>query len=905
MSATAAHAADEVSYGKYGDLSLVRYTSTFGDPDYYDSYTYHAASKVITDENSSLSGAAKHNFTADDIAGIRKVTNFEQFTTVPKNDDDVWSAATGTWINAANGGTVEWEDADISVTTDAFAVDQLEAGGLQLAQGKVNFKGASTKINAANKTVPSDGIVGGEHTAVALVIDFLLQDAIKNPSPRLVTFSSDETQLSATAEGENAQAYGIWAIPNDVSRASIEFNGENASITVASDSDANGITLERYDTDEAKSAVNPALTPDQTGYIALKSQTASVNVRGKNTIGVRVDTGTFRSTADLTLTATAAEGGSSYGVALVGYGKAVFNGPTKITAQGGTTNTALLLAQDSDIPNGLYEAESYEYGPAQTPTAIFGKTASLTGDVYAGKGSELIIAGDVTAVGNWHSEGLITGGNADAEVEAVLGNLTITGDSVYIGANPNQYESVTIDGEDQPVNVHLKSLVVNGKSVLVNSRIYAEDSITFSGGKIVNGNPDDDVSSEIDTPKFVLENGAELDNYGGLHAPYIKIGQDAVYYEADDEFEAFKASDGSTALRFAWSDDTVELAGGRLSNIGDGSLTNAEGNPIALARGLEIKSIALQEETTGSSVSQKNAKLVVSAGDYAFDDLTLNLEKGAVEVTGGTLEIGTMNAANGTVSVTGGTLDVGTFNVQTGTVKTNVSSPLGTLKTGAFNVGNGAKFTLTGGILDTNAINTEVGSSINLANSTIRLTADKAASSELRGEIKSEGDNYGRLIIGGNGTVVLGGEADHKNQSQITINEIVVGDNVVVEDTGETKVDDFTLVSGTWSAHNGHGLDAKTWNMLGGRYVTDDADEIGDTLSVDDGQTMYLHGTEFVRIVDGKETPFLTLETNVGGVLHVRSNYEFENVVNNGGQFFVEGYDKETAVLKTSSLSLK
>ena len=349
----------------------------------------------------------------------------------------------------------------------------------------------------------------------------------------------------------------------------------------------------------------------------------TLNAEGGIARGLFVDHGNFTSNGTLTVNAEANNSNDVVAIYAADDGNLQFNGTTVATAEGSGNAYALFVGANDFA--GEDEAIS-----ALTPTVAFNadSTTTLNGAVFVDQGMTVSMDGTMTVNGGLELSGAING----------TGSLTIDGQKADASL-----------GEDAELNV---------------------GSLTLANVKFTN-------SGEVNADSITLNQGAVVTNLQGFHTPELILNAGSRYvdwYDLDDPEDAAEFNSGVLTI----DGDLLVFAGGEL-----GAVSKKDGTEMKIT-GIKIL------PDPGSSGDDSWVRF--AAGEYSFDTFevdaaALESEVGArLQVTGGTLNLGTLTLKQGDASVTGGTVNVDTLSVAggvlvvgsgTGAATLNVTEKLG------------------------------------------------------------------------------------------------------------------------------------------------------------------------------------------------------------------------------------
>lgn len=598
---------------------------------------------------------------------------------------------------------------------------------------------------------------------------------------------------------------------------------------------------------------------DNPGAITVdKNLTIAVSSANEKAYGLISEIGnvTVKGNTDIT-----AEGKAAHGIYVTSNGHIYLHGDsTTVTAENALTIKVHEPAESID-DNGT----PWKPNTLDTSVSILSKTTTLNGTTSTEEGTKLYVANTVNFNGDADIQGLIMA-NADATLKIADGKKLTFGDSKTDASNT------------------FKNLTLEGGTFNNASQMMVVGTLTLNGVQLINKTEagDGKHTAEIDVTgegKVVFGNGTKVSNYGGLHAKHYKLETGSVYLEEDKEFTI-----SGDKLATAFSDDTLEFAGGKLSNTGEGG--KAE---------LDLTKIELTENTEADS--DNDGMLIFSNGDYSLDELTINVANPNValaftarlNLTGEntTVSTETFNATKGNASITDGS----TFTV--GTLKANGAFELDAQSAKSFTVKNfkgaeGGDFKLTGGTMYVGSIDLTQGVLTIGGSGTLATGSDQIFMYGLGADGKvtnAGGLKHGNnLVFETNSSLTLNDKfynfdyvngakdalgANDKSMTVIFSGKLVDDFGNVRDETGIDSVPDGTVHEETDIAAkaNTSGIVTIDKSVGGQTLVVDKGNEVALT----DGKTLTLVGTdnasgELINFKDAKGDKIVTASGEKGGI---------------------------------------
>ena len=852
------------SYGHAAGFSLVRHV--LDDNRATDRY---AALLDVHQKNQSTDQTKLHTVvTKATIDEIRKAKGFEQFA--DPTDMSAWSNIQAVLVR--NGGTITLNNADISVeTANDIKTRNFDAVGINNIGGTLTLTGDRTNI-VVKQNAQYDTL--GAETDISAV-GYLAIDTIATKDTATVTnFNAAKTSFDITNTVKDQAAAGIISAANDTSRPQINVTGD-LDITARSATGGTSIGLLNAYSDwnletdppinnPGHIKVNKNLTVDVTGGLnafGLSSEIGDVIVDGSTYITAKVtDTKPAPQEQGDSINNPRPEAGA-YGIYVTSNGHVTLNGKETVV----TADKALVITKQSTIFDIDVNGQEWVPNTLDTSVSILSKTTTLNGTTSTEEGTKLYVANTVNFNGDADIQGLIMA-DADATLKIADGKTLTFGDSKNDESNT------------------FKNLTLEGGTFNNASQMMVVGTLTLNGVQLINKTEagDGKHTAEIDVTgegKVVFGNGTKVSNYGGLHAKHYKLETGSVYLEEDKEFTI-----SGDKLATAFSDDTLEFAGGKLSNTGEGG--KAE---------LDLTKIELTENTEADS--DNDGMLIFSNGDYSLDELTINVANPNVaraftarlNLTGEntTVSTETFNATKGNASITDGS----TFTV--GTLKANGAFELDAQSAKSFTVKNfkgaeGGDFKLTGGTMDVGSIDLTQGVLTIGGSGTLATGSDQIFMYGLGADgkvTKAGGLKHGNnLVFETNSSLTLNDKfynfdyvngakdalgANDKSMTVIFSGKLVDDFGNVRDETGIDSVPDGTVHEETDIAAKANTSGIVTIDKsVGGQTLVVDK---GNKVALTDGKTLTLVGTdnasgELINFKDAKGDKIVTASGETGGI---------------------------------------
>ena len=846
-SATVANGLDgTTNTDKAGNWSLTKWTSTSGSVVDFD-----ASLHDLSGDNKTLSGQIKGVMDQAMIDQIRGKQPFEEFASVGKKD--VWTDVSGIFKSNGNAATITNASINLEMVAGATA-DNLDVVGIDNMGGTLNFEGVTNVVVKQNGTAKGENNDYDNNGPDPLgAVGYISIDSIVYESAAVVTNFNGDTSFDIENNSKGGTAVGIISAANDPMKPTVNVKG-NLNIQAKSDARAYGVYNIYSDWNLGQ---NPSI--DNPGAITVdKNLTIAVSSANEKAYGLISEIGnvTVKGNTDIT-----AEGKAAHGIYVTSNGHIYLHGDsTTVTAENALTIKVHEPAESID-DNGT----PWKPNTLDTSVSILSKTTTLNGTTSTEEGTKLYVANTVNFNGDADIQGLIMA-NADATLKIADGKKLTFGDSKTDASNT------------------FKNLTLEGGTFNNASQMMVVGTLTLNGVQLINKTEagDGKHTAEIDVTgegKVVFGNGTKVSNYGGLHAKHYKLETGSVYLEEDKEFTI-----SGDKLATAFSDDTLEFAGGKLSNTGEGG--KAE---------LDLTKIELTENTEADS--DNDGMLIFSNGDYSLDELTINVANPNValaftarlNLTGEntTVSTETFNATKGNASITDGS----TFTV--GTLKANGAFELDAQSAKSFTVKNfkgaeGGDFKLTGGTMYVGSIDLTQGVLTIGGSGTLATGSDQIFMYGLGADGKvtnAGGLKHGNnLVFETNSSLTLNDKfynfdyvngakdalgANDKSMTVIFSGKLVDDFGNVRDETGIDSVPDGTVHEETDIAAkaNTSGIVTIDKSVGGQTLVVDKGNEVALT----DGKTLTLVGTdnasgELINFKDAKGDKIVTASGEKGGI---------------------------------------
>lgn len=831
---------------KAGNWSLTKWTSTSGSVVDFD-----ASLHDLSGDNKTLSGQIKGVMDQAMIDQIRGKQPFEEFASVGKKD--VWTDVSGIFKSNGNAATITNASINLEMVAGATA-DNLDVVGINNMGGPLNFEGVTNVVVKQNGTAKGENNDYDNNGPDPLgAVGYISIDSIVYESAAVVTNFNGDTSFDIENNSKGGTAVGIISAANDPMKPTVNVKG-NLNIQAKSDARAYGVYNIYSDWNLGQ---NPSI--DNPGAITVdKNLTIAVSSANEKAYGLISEIGnvTVKGNTDIT-----AEGKAAHGIYVTSNGHIYLHGDsTTVTAENALTIKVHEPAESID-DNGT----PWKPNTLDTSVSILSKTTTLNGTTSTEEGTKLYVANTVNFNGDADIQGLIMA-DADATLKIADGKTLTFGDSKNVESNT------------------FKNLTLEGGTFNNASQMMVVGTLTLNGVQLINKTEagDGKHTADIDVTgegKVVFGNGTKVSNYGGLHAKHYKLETGSVYLEEDKEFTI-----SGDKLATAFSDDTLEFAGGKLSNTGEGG--KAE---------LDLTKIELTENTEADS--DNDGMLIFSNGDYSLDELTIYVANPNVaraftarlNLTGEntTVSTETFNATKGNASITDGS----TFTV--GTLKANGAFELDAQSAKSFTVKNfkgaeGGDFKLTGGTMDVGSIDLTQGVLTIGGSGTLATGSDQIFTNGLGADGKvtnAGGLKHGNnLVFETNSSLTLNDKfynfdyvngakdalgANDKSMTVIFSGKLVDDFGNVRDETGIDSVPDGTVHEETDIAAkaNTSGIVTIDKSVGGQTLVVDKGNEVALT----DGKTLTLVGTdnasgELINFKDAKGDKIVTASGERGGI---------------------------------------
>ena len=494
---------------------------------------------------------------------------------------DVWTDVSGIFKSNGNAATITNASINLEMVAGATA-DNLDVVGIDNMGGTLNFEGVTNVVVKQNGTAKGENNDYDNNGPDPLgAVGYISIDSIVYESAAVVTNFNGDTSFDIENNSKGGTAVGIISAANDPMKPTVNVKG-NLNIQAKSDARAYGVYNIYSDWNLGQ---NPSI--DNPGAITVdKNLTIAVSSANEKAYGLISEIGnvTVKGNTDIT-----AEGKAAHGIYVTSNGHIYLHGDsTTVTAENALTIKVHEPAESID-DNGT----PWKPNTLDTSVSILSKTTTLNGTTSTEEGTKLYVANTVNFNGDADIQGLIMA-NADATLKIADGKKLTFGDSKTDASNT------------------FKNLTLEGGTFNNASQMMVVGTLTLNGVQLINKTEagDGKHTAEIDVTgegKVVFGNGTKVSNYGGLHAKHYKLETGSVYLEEDKEFTI-----SGDKLATAFSDDTLEFAGGKLSNTGEGG--KAE---------LDLTKIELTENTEADS--DNDGMLIFSNGDYSLDELTINV----------------------------------------------------------------------------------------------------------------------------------------------------------------------------------------------------------------------------------------------------------------------------------------
>ena len=677
--ATMGHAAyadvkPDVKPGEAGEWSLIKTTYTSSSPDDRIKRTtdFDGALHLLK-QDSSLPGNIKAVINQATIDLIRTQKNFEDFASFgyanEKYLDDNWTTMSVLMKADGTQTTLKNVSIELEVTSDTF-VENLDAVGIYNKHGTLTFEGNETNVVVIQNGTQKNSS-NPESDDVLDAIGYIAMDPTPDAKVGTVVtnFNADKTTFNVLTTSPEGMAWGMVSSANDPTRPVVNVAGD-LEVHAKANGRAYGIYSMYNDWN-----LNENTNVDNPGSIRVaKNLTVTADSRSSGAYALVSEIGNVTVEGNALIEA-AAERKPSYGIYATSNGHIILKGDeTTVTAD------HALTIKRHDLVESLGD---WMPSKLDTSVSLLSKETTLNGLVSTEEGTRLYVANTLNFNGDADIQGQILA-DSDVAFNIAAGKTLTFGES-----------------KDSAKNA-FKNLTLAGGTFSNASQMTVDGTLTLNGVELINKSEEGKKTAEIDVTgagKVVFGNGTKVTNYGGLHAKHYKLETGSLYLEEDDEFTI-----SGEKLATTFSEDILELAGGMLSNIGDGASGKAE--------------LALSEiHLVGKDGSANDGVIMVSNGTYDFDAVTVNIAPQSTEpasarlmVTGdnAVLNVGTFNATQGSASIA----DKGTFTVTS--LNANGKFELDAQSAKSFTVetfkgAEGGDFKLTGGTMNVTAIDLAAG----------------------------------------------------------------------------------------------------------------------------------------------------------------------------------------------------
>ncbi len=816
--ATMGHAAyadvkPDVKPGEAGEWSLIKTTYTSSSPDDRIKRTtdFDGALHLLK-QDSSLPGNIKAVINQATIDLIRTQKNFEDFASFgyanEKYLDDNWTTMSVLMKADGTQTTLKNVSIELEVTSDTF-VENLDAVGIYNKHGTLTFEGNETNVVVIQNGTQKNSS-NPESDDVLDAIGYIAMDPTPDAKVGTVVtnFNADKTTFNVLTTSPEGMAWGMVSSANDPTRPVVNVAGD-LEVHAKANGRAYGIYSMYNDWN-----LNENTNVDNPGSIRVaKNLTVTADSRSSGAYALVSEIGNVTVEGNALIEA-AAERKPSYGIYATSNGHIILKGDeTTVTAD------HALTIKRHDLVESLGD---WMPSKLDTSVSLLSKETTLNGLVSTEEGTRLYVANTLNFNGDADIQGQILA-DSDVAFNIAAGKTLTFGES-----------------KDSAKNA-FKNLTLAGGTFSNASQMTVDGTLTLNGVELINKSEEGKKTAEIDVTgagKVVFGNGTKVTNYGGLHAKHYKLETGSLYLEEDDEFTI-----SGEKLTTTFSEDILELAGGMLSNIGDGASGKAE---LAVS----------ESHLVGKDGSANDGVIMVSNGTYDFDAVTVNIAPQSTEpasarlmVTGdnAVLNVGTFNATQGSASIA----DKGTFTVTS--LNANGKFELDAQSAKSFTVetfkgAEGGDFKLTGGTMNVTAIDLAAGKLTIGGSSSLVTVSGQIFTNALNADglnIDAGALKYNGLVFEEGGTLTL---TDGKYNIVYAKNAQSILNTGKLEFTG-------TLVDITGEELPNLDLDETPEDVtLGGTDLNASADENG-TVTVDKtvgGKTLVVDGGTKVEVSQDK-----------------------------------------------------
>ena len=803
----------DVKPGEAGEWSLIKTTYTSSSPDDRIKRTtdFDGALHLLK-QDSSLPGNIKAVINQATIDLIRTQKNFEDFASFgyanEKYLDDNWTTMSVLMKADGTQTTLKNVSIELEVTSDTF-VENLDAVGIYNKHGTLTFEGNETNVVVIQNGTQKNSS-NPESDDVLDAIGYIAMDPTLDAKVGTVVtnFNADKTTFNVLTTSPEGMAWGMVSSANDPTRPVVNVAGD-LEVHAKANGRAYGIYSMYNDWN-----LNENTNVDNPGSIRVaKNLTVTADSRSSGAYALVSEIGNVTVEGNALIEA-AAERKPSYGIYATSNGHIILKGDeTTVTAD------HALTIKRHDLVESLGD---WMPSKLDTSVSLLSKETTLNGLVSTEEGTRLYVANTLNFNGDADIQGQILA-DSDVAFNIAAGKTLTFGES-----------------KDSAKNA-FKNLTLAGGTFSNASQMTVDGTLTLNGVELINKSEEGKKTAEIDVTgagKVVFGNGTKVTNYGGLHAKHYKLETGSLYLEEDDEFTI-----SGEKLATTFSEDILELAGGMLSNIGDGASGKAE--------------LALSEiHLVGKDGSANDGVIMVSNGTYDFDAVTVNIAPQSTEpasarlmVTGdnAVLNVGTFNATQGSASIA----DKGTFTVTS--LNANGKFELDAQSAKSFTVetfkgAEGGDFKLTGGTMNVTAIDLAAGKLTIGGSSSLVTVSGQIFTNALNADglnIDAGALKYNGLVFEEGGTLTL---TDGKYNIVYAKNAQSILNTGKLEFTG-------TLVDITGEELPNLDLDKTPEDVtLGGTDLNATADQNG-TVTVDKtvgGKTLVVDGGSKVQVSQDK-----------------------------------------------------
>lgn len=803
-------------------------------------YTYDFVASTIRLEspNSASEGTAKFTFSQANVENIRKVAGFENFGVdgdqlqYPR---DIWSSAAGIQVRSSQtaADAFSLSKVDVDVAMDE-GVENTDLVGIFHDAGVLSVTGpASIKVN--------NDVTG---TALGYVLDNN-HDGEDSAVARKANFAETVT-IEASTRVEGGVAAGVYMRANAKDLPVITFSKATTITANAASGEAGGLILNYSD-----NTSNAATSVAKDGSISTSDLTINA-AGGRAAAAILVDVGEVKVNGKADIKASGSD--NSYGIALRGDGKAIFNGDTTVTAANAlylTQKGALTGFGDDGLAPGFEKDSSkdYEYGQQSSGKAAaeFNGTTTLNGALTQEAGTTITNNGSMTVAGNVAIGGDFAN-NGTLKIDTAT-SLDLTG-KLNVGSKG---KLVTTSAQ-----IFTTALNENGTSTNADSLKYGAEHLVFTKGS----------SLDVTDAKFNIDyskSAAALVSGSTVHFTGTLVdadGSEKTDVKFDDMSEGTVFDKVQIDVKPNESGATVTIdknVGGQLILAGDAAKLEISANKNLTITGTTDNKEIVQFDGDGTVDINGSLTLGKTGGDTKGTlSATLNIKSsGGLTVQGGSF---TLDSVKLDVDA-GKSTEISINDGASLTFKELTAATGEHIIKGAVNVGKliaeGAKDALI-------RIGTDEGSDARKGSLTVAegglkglkffldpTWVDGMEVTDASNLILNQTSVDGQIVVGQNSYVVLGADNDDAFLKLVadgkltwggengTLAAVYVAQPITIDKTTGSLTVDSTLTGSTYKTTDGESKIAETGSVIfaAGSTLVADVTKNGDkpAITVEDG----------------------------------------------------------------------